>query len=145
MSKKKNSGFSLIELMIVVAVIAILFAVALPNYRQHILRSNRSVGQAELMSMAARQEQYFSNNKTYTTSLTELGYPASHYVNEKGEQTSSGFAVYQMTISASGTATSFELSATPQNAQVKDTDCSELTLDNLGNKTSTGGGDRCWS
>ena len=144
MNSQKSAGFSLIELMVVVAIIAILFGLALPSYREYVLRANRSVAQAELLEMAGRQEQFFVNNKTYTTSLTTLGYPATYYVNREGAQTTSALAVYQMTISNTGTATSFSLTATRRNGQTEDTDCGNLTLDNLGNKTASGSGDRCW-
>lgn len=63
---RRVSGFTLIELMITMAVIAILAAVAYPSYQDHIRRGIRSAGQQYLMDLAQREEQFFLDQKTYT-------------------------------------------------------------------------------
>jgi type IV pilus assembly protein PilE len=68
-----NGGFTLIELLIVVAVIAILAVIALPSYQQYVVRSHRSQAQQFMVQVASKQEQYLSNNRDYTSSLTDLG------------------------------------------------------------------------
>ena len=60
---RKNKGFTLIELMIVIVIVAVLLAVALPAYQDSVIKSNRSAGRGILLDVASRQEQYFINNK----------------------------------------------------------------------------------
>src|SRR6185436_2016497 len=66
---RRRSGFTLIELMIVLAVIGILTAVALPSYRSYIARGIRSQGQQFLIDLSQRQEQYFLDSRQYATGV----------------------------------------------------------------------------
>jgi len=72
----KNRGFTLIELMIVLAVVAILAAVAYPAYTRHIIKANRSAAQSQMMDIAARQQQFLIADRAYasTSALTASGY-----------------------------------------------------------------------
>lgn len=63
-------GFTLIELMVTLVVIAILAAVALPSYQQYILRGHRSAAQAEMMEIASRQQQFLLANRAYASKAT---------------------------------------------------------------------------
>ena len=72
---KKNKGFTLIEVMIVVAIIGILAAIAYPSYDEYVKRGNRAEGQAFLNEVAARQERYFSQNNKYAASASDLNLP----------------------------------------------------------------------
>lgn len=143
---KQNTGFSLIELMIVVAVVAIIAAVAYPSYQDYVVRSNRTVGKAELMEVAAKQEHYFLNNKRYTDDLTQLGYPASPYfIDREGVSMAAAgaTAIYQISIAAAD-ALSFTLSITPLNFQVRDTACGALGLNDTGVRTPNNPA-LCWA
>lgn len=68
----KNNGFSLLELMIVVAIIAIIASVAYPSYTDSVRKGHRNDGQAVLLDIAARQEAFYARNATYTSTLSEL-------------------------------------------------------------------------
>lgn len=150
----KQEGFTLIELMIAVAIIAVLIAIALPAYNQHIITAKRSLARAELIKVAARQEQFFVNNKKYaSTTLADLGYGGVTYaVNSQGDAIGAAAAdrVYVIRLAAApaATATSYTLEAVPQLEQVKDIKCKTLTLSSLGVKGLTGGATgtvaQCW-
>jgi type IV pilus assembly protein PilE len=62
---KKSQGFTLIELMIVIAVIGILMAIAIPNYNEHVIRGRITGATSALADMSVRMEQYFQDNRTY--------------------------------------------------------------------------------
>jgi len=67
---KANKGFTLIELMIVVVVIAILASIAIPSYREYVLRSNRRAAQATMMELVTRQHQIFAANREFADETT---------------------------------------------------------------------------
>ena len=67
-----QTGFSLIELMITVAIVAILASVAYPSYQQYVIRSNRSEMQQFMLDIANREEEYLLNNRLYTNTLIDL-------------------------------------------------------------------------
>ena len=74
MKIKNTAGFTLIELMIVVAIVGILAAVALPSYQQYIIRGHRAAAQSEMMDIANREQQYILSNRVYTATGSDLGY-----------------------------------------------------------------------
>jgi type IV pilus assembly protein PilE len=147
----KARGFTLIELMIVVAVVSILLAIAIPGYQQQVLKTKRSLARGELLEVLARQEQYFVNNKGYALDLqTGLGYPANgYYIDTEGNDlaTAAG-AIYLIRFAASpvATATAYKLEAVPQGGQTKDSRCLILSITSVGVKEETGAGDteECW-
>src|SRR5574339_351791 len=73
-SYQAGRGFSLVELLIIVAIISILAGMAYPSYTDYMRKSRRSDGKTLLTGIAARQEQYYLDNKSYTSNLSLLGY-----------------------------------------------------------------------
>lgn len=78
-------GFTLIELMVVLLIVGILGAVAVPTYRQYVIRSNRTEAKAALLRLAANQERHYLQNHTYTDDLVALGFAAG--VSDNGVYT----------------------------------------------------------
>jgi type IV pilus assembly protein PilE len=70
---KKHKGFTLIELMVTIVIVAILASIAIPSYRQYVIRGNRTAAQAVMMEIATRQQQFFVANRTYATTA-QLGF-----------------------------------------------------------------------
>jgi len=133
-------GFTLIELMITVAVIAILSAVALPSYTKYVQKSRRADAKTALLELATRQERYYSLNNAYTSDPVKLGYGASATfpvaVNVSGQSN------YQIDFTKDGagvsnvSARAFEAKATPIGNQTKDTDCYAFVINQLGVRTN---------
>lgn len=71
--RRKTSGFSLVELMVVVAIVGVLMAIALPGYREYVIRANRDAAKAVLLEIVSREEQYAASNRAYTTDVTGTG------------------------------------------------------------------------
>jgi type IV pilus assembly protein PilE len=117
---KRQSGFTLIELMITVVVIAILSAIALPSYQQYVVRARLTDAFSALSSAQAAAEQFWSNTHTYSGFETANGFPAatSNFTYNLSNQTAS---TYTITATGAGPVRSFV-----------------FTIDQNGNKATTG-------
>jgi len=109
----KQSGFTLIELMIAVMVIGVLAAIAIPSYQQYVTRSNRTEGMALLQEAAARQERFLTQNNRYATTVAELGYTS---VNGRPAGRSAS-NLYQLNIANSSSTVEYNMTVVPQGAQ----------------------------
>jgi type IV pilus assembly protein PilE len=129
----RNGGFTLIELMIVLAIVGILAAISYPSYKDSVYKSRRSEAKAALMDLATRQEQYFSNTKTYADTLAKLGITTT--------TTPGGWYTLVEPSNVplvSGTIITYTLRANPNNDQANDAKCASLTLTHAGVKSATG-------
>lgn len=81
-AKGTAKGFTLIELMIVIAIIGIIAAIGYPSYTNYLQRAGRAEASALLLEVMERQEQHYRNNLTYTVNLTDLGYAEAVVVAE---------------------------------------------------------------
>ncbi|MEJ2652945.1 MAG: type IV pilin protein [Gammaproteobacteria bacterium] len=152
------SGITLIELVIVMALIAILAAIAYPTYTGQIRKSQRAVAKSVLLNAANRQEQYFFDNRQYADAMNKLtGYtsavsPTILFNKSSEPTTASTDALYAVSVAAvdaaaCGTAPCFELQAVPQNDQAND-DCGTFTITSsnvrdVSNTTGTAASE-CW-
>ncbi len=135
-ARNAERGFTLIELMITVAVVGILAAIAYPSYQEYILRSRRVEAQSLLGEAAARQERWRAQNGSYTTTVSNLKLP---YANQ------SEHGYYTLSISQVAGDGGYTLKATRAASQTADTRCGDFTLDALGVKgVSAGTVDNCW-
>lgn len=138
-----EKGFTLIELMVVVAVIAIIAAIALPSYNDTVKRGKRNDAKEYLLDLASQQEIFYAQNLSYANSITAAG-----QLNASATSTESyytlGLAVLPAGCSSAGTkCRTFSLTATPN---FTDDLCTTLTYSNAGVKGNTGSGsvDDCW-
>ena len=127
----KHLGFTLVELLITVAIIGILAGVAYPSYTDYVTRSNRSEAQRELLRYANLQEQVFVDSRSYASDMKGLGGSTEKIYTASNN--------YRIMVSAQ-TTTSFTLKAVAKKNQVNDTGCTNLKIDNLGTKTPS----TCW-
>lgn len=123
------TGFSLIEVMIAIVIVAIIAAVALPAYQEHVMRGNRTDCHGALVEAANRLERFFYDNNTYTADFTDLGYD-----EETDISTQHGKYVFSVDTATETCPinTCFVLRCEPQGAQSDDGD---LTLDSTGIKS----------
>lgn len=140
---KKNQGFTLIELMIVVTIIGILAAIAYPAYQNYVMRAKRSEAKVALVTLQQAQEKYRANCPQYATGIhaTTRSCVAGSY-NLVGKTTSDN-GYYTLAIS-NGSATTYTLTATKAGVQAVDTDCATFTIDQNGTKTSSPNTTGCW-
>ena len=143
-----TGGFTLIELMIVVAIIGVLVRVAYPAYNQSVKKGRRADAKTALLDLAQREERYMATANLYTTSAPLLGYSSGTITTASPMNVLTGnTAYYQLAVTVPTSApTTFSATATRTGSQVADTQCGDYTLTNTGAQTSSGTGavTDCW-
>ena len=136
---KGAQGFTLVELMIVVAIVGILAAIAYPAYSQYILKSRRTDARNAVLDLASRQERFFSVNNTYSTSPAALGYGATASTFPVSVSVS-GQSYYNLTATISSAPAGFVGTATPVLPQTADTKCYSFQVDQSGAQSNLDSG-----
>ncbi|MDX1506346.1 MAG: type IV pilin protein [Spongiibacter sp.] len=135
--RNEHAGFTLIEVMITAAIIAILMAIALPSYNGHMQRSNRAAAASYLLELANMQERRFLERRAYAVDIATLGVAVPAEIAAK----------YTITVAANNAATppTYTLSAAPAASGGQTSDaCGTLTLNSRGEKGHAAGATRCW-
>jgi len=131
--QRRARGFTLIEMLIVVAMIAILAGIALPSYREYIKKSHRSEAQAYLLMIAARQQQFLVDTRAFSALTPDnIASQPSHVTSAYGTVTM---------VTTAGPPPTFAITATPQGSQTSEK-CGTLTINQTGTKTAAVSG--CW-
>lgn len=133
--KQLQSGFTLMELMIVVAIVGILAAIALPSYQDHVLRTRRVTAGACLMEVSQLMERQYATTMSYDVAL-----PTASCQTELASFYTFAFDTSEPT------ASTYKIKATPAGAQTSDTRCDVLSINQQGVKTESGTGTvaDCW-
>lgn len=131
-------GWTLIELMIVLLVVAVLLAIAYPSFSEQIIKARRSDGHALLVEAAQRQQQFYTANRLFTATIGNGGLSLD---------SSSSEGYYTLSVSLNGDPQTYVLTATRAGSQTNDSKCGDLTLTHQGVKgiiNGTWDADRCW-
>lgn len=129
-----HRGFTLIELMVAVVIVAILASIAVPSYNESVRKSRRAQAKADLLELAQMAERHFTVNTSYQNFSVPSGM----------ENSPRGGGAVSYTISSTSDAATFTLTATPVNAQANDR-CGTLTVNHQGRRTNSAGEyAECW-
>jgi type IV pilus assembly protein PilE len=147
LSSQRIGGFTLVELMVTVVVLAIIVAIALPSYQQQVRKSRRADARNAVLDLAGREERFLSISNSYSQTPADVGYGSPFPVT-----VNNGY--YQLTVASPdltqpGVTPSYLITATYFGPQVADTDCAQFTVNQLGQQTAlnSGGGVNtatCW-
>ena len=144
---QRERGVTLIELVVVMVIVGILAAVAVPTYRAYVMRSQRSDAKDAVLALATQQEKHYLQCNTYATAIDAATSCADGEL-QGADVSKNGW--YGLAIDAAD-ATSFSVSATAVNGenQYQDTECRTFTVDQAGVRTAEDAGgadntDECW-
>lgn len=134
----KQSGFTLMELVIAIAIIGILSALAVPGYYSYVHKATRTDATSELLIDAAKMEQYYSQNNTYAGATLAN-------IQANATTTNGTYAIALSNLSA----TTYTITATATGSQLGDSNCRTFVINESGTRTATNssGGDStalCW-
>jgi type IV pilus assembly protein PilE len=123
----RSRGFTLIEVMITVAVLAIISAIAYPSYTNHVRKARRATAQAALMDIGAKQQAYLLDRRGYANKLSDLGFAMPQEIN-------GAYTIADPVVDNGASPMTFTITATPVNAQASGGE-QALTLNQAGVRT----------
>jgi type IV pilus assembly protein PilE len=139
-----HAGFTLIEVMITLVIVAVLMMVAVPMYENSMMKSRRLDGMRDLMELASRQERFYAQYSRYTDDVeTAAG------LNLNRTESSEGYYDVSVTECAGKDDDDFSacyvISAVPKGVQTGDLSCGTLSVNSLGQRSASGPlGEKCW-
>lgn len=141
-NKKLNQGFTLIELMIIVAIIGILAALAINSNESSVQKTRRTAAKVVMLDIQGQQERASINTGKYQN-LTAFGLSNPFFIDAEGNSVAQTRSFYRISIEAADLSDfTYRITAVPTNSQTKDS-CGTLTASSDGTKTATGTGN-CW-
>ncbi len=152
MQKTGTAGFTLIELMVTVAIVSILATIAATSYTSQVMKSRRTDARTALLDLAGREEKLFSTTNQYSSSPAALGYgTAANFPISVGGSGTNYYSVNLLTpdtLTQGGAANTYLITATPiaGTQQAGDTTCTSLSVNQLGQQTATPAANNatCW-
>ena len=157
MSKNVSAsrGFSLVELVVTMGILAIIASIAIPSYNSYVLKSHRTEAKTALLDMASMEERFFSTQNVYSTTATDLGYTTFPVTIGNGN-VNGDYQIAAPNVTAAvaptaavpaGTPASFTITATAVNTQANDSTCTTFTISSTGAQTATPAANAatCWN
>lgn len=139
---RRNRGFTLMELIVAMVIVATLAAIAIPSYNSYVLKSHRTEAKSALLDAASLEERFFSTSNTYSANPADLGYgngPTPFPVGS-GYYNITSIAVIPAVpptpLAPSGTPASFQITATAVGQQANDTACATFSVNSAGQQTA---------
>jgi type IV pilus assembly protein PilE len=142
----RNQGFTLIELMIAVSIVAILAGIGYPSYNAYVKRAARAEVRAVVLDTAQKQERYYSSNNTYLAIAAPTTAAPTGWQNFTGGTAMAG-RKYNVSVAVTGGGGSYTITAAPANGYT-DTDCGTYMLTHTNSRTNSGNSKSsadCWA